>query len=455
MSDVFISYARNDREAARRLARSFETQGWSVFWDRAIPTGKTWSQVIGAALKDARCVVVLWSKHSIESDWVLEEAEQGRQRGILIPVLIETVTPPLGFGRIQAADLSGWKGDHGDPALNQLLQDIATRLGKTPATIVKRNDKHRRRGLARTAFVAGGIAVVLFILWLIFGPPKDPPTADLTADPQEVVRGQSTIVSWNTKDADNVRIEPDIGPVSSTGSRELTPNRSVTYQLTAEGRGGTTVDSVFIKVTRPGGGDIRFAADFDVDPLNAQPTRPTVGTWTVPTTDAGTVLVRQIGGSKYVQLSQREGLTGGAGLVGVVNRPPDRGRYIASWRSMVESPTVCVAGVAVGSGNGEPLGSMAYRPGGQITLGSGTEPFPVRWRQGVWQLFEMHIDLDSGVIDYQVDGVPMQGFQGIAIFQGVPIPRAIDPIIQTISMNLGCMQNQSFAWDDIKVSRVP
>ena len=80
MSNIFISYAKEDRESARKLARVLEAEGWEVFWDRNIPTGKTWRDIIETKLKAAQCLVVLWSKASISSYWVLEEADKGRQR---------------------------------------------------------------------------------------------------------------------------------------------------------------------------------------------------------------------------------------------------------------------------------------------------------------------------------------------------------------------------------------
>ncbi len=58
MSDIFISYAREDRKKIEAIAKRFENQGWSVWWDRKIPPGKTFSQVIEEELADARCVVV-------------------------------------------------------------------------------------------------------------------------------------------------------------------------------------------------------------------------------------------------------------------------------------------------------------------------------------------------------------------------------------------------------------
>jgi len=98
MSDIFISYASEDRDRVKPLAKALENQGWSVWWDRTIPPGKTFDQVIEEAINAARCVVVLWSKISIKSDWVKEEANIGKERNILVPARIDPVDLPLGFG---------------------------------------------------------------------------------------------------------------------------------------------------------------------------------------------------------------------------------------------------------------------------------------------------------------------------------------------------------------------
>jgi hypothetical protein len=129
MADIFISYAREDRSRIEPLAKSLQDLGWSVFWDRTIPTGKTWRQVIGDALKNARSVIVAWSQNSIESDWVQEEADRGRRRNILIPILIDNVDPPLGFGAIQAADLVNWDPAKSSSEFDKLIVDISAILG--------------------------------------------------------------------------------------------------------------------------------------------------------------------------------------------------------------------------------------------------------------------------------------------------------------------------------------
>jgi hypothetical protein len=124
MSDVFLSYSSEDRAWANLLADCLQKQGWSIWWDRTIPAGKTFIKVISEALSNARSVVVIWSHKSVDSDWVQEEAEKGRKRGILVPVLKENVEPPMGFGLIQAADLSGWDGDLEAAEFKKLIQDL-------------------------------------------------------------------------------------------------------------------------------------------------------------------------------------------------------------------------------------------------------------------------------------------------------------------------------------------
>lgn len=124
MAQIFISYAREDEQRIQPIVNAFENEGWSVFWDQHIPAGKTWRSYIGKALSEARCVVVVWSRHSTTSSWVSEEADEGKQRGILVPILLDPVEPPIGFRSIQAADLTGWNPQTCSADFEHLARDI-------------------------------------------------------------------------------------------------------------------------------------------------------------------------------------------------------------------------------------------------------------------------------------------------------------------------------------------
>src|SRR5262245_4320192 len=130
MADIFLSYASADHERIRPLVSVLERQGWSVWWDRKIPPGKTWHQVIQRAIDEAKCVVVVWSQVSVQSDWVITEAEEGKDRQSLIPVLIDNVKAPLAFRRIQAARLVDWQGESSHSELMMLFESIRAIIGE-------------------------------------------------------------------------------------------------------------------------------------------------------------------------------------------------------------------------------------------------------------------------------------------------------------------------------------
>ena len=137
MTDVFISYASQDRERIAPLVRVLEEQGWSVFWDRETPVGQSWPDYIEAILDDAKCIVVAWSEASKQSEWVREEANEGKQRKVLAPLLLEDVRLPFGFRNIQTADLKGWPDNHADSELTKLMaaiSQVASILDDTNAT---------------------------------------------------------------------------------------------------------------------------------------------------------------------------------------------------------------------------------------------------------------------------------------------------------------------------------
>jgi hypothetical protein len=124
MADVFISYAREDRARAEQVARGLEALGLEVFWDTDVPPGQTWADYIESKLAGCKAVIVLWSDNSTKSQWVREEARMGRESGKLIPAMIDASPPPFGFGEVQGANLSTWRGEPGHPDWQRLVEAV-------------------------------------------------------------------------------------------------------------------------------------------------------------------------------------------------------------------------------------------------------------------------------------------------------------------------------------------
>ncbi len=74
------------------------------------------------------------------------------------------------------------------------------------------------------------------------------PTAVFTASSQTIEQGQSVTLNWQTANASEVTIDNGVGPVSSSGQRDVTPGGSTTYVLTAKGEGGTQQRTVSVTV---------------------------------------------------------------------------------------------------------------------------------------------------------------------------------------------------------------
>ena len=105
MPDIFLSYSREDQATARRFAEAMEREGYGVWWDVALNPGETFDKVTEQALREAKAVVVLWSKQSVDSRWVRSEATQADRYGKLVPVTIEACERPILFELAHTVDL--------------------------------------------------------------------------------------------------------------------------------------------------------------------------------------------------------------------------------------------------------------------------------------------------------------------------------------------------------------
>jgi hypothetical protein len=133
MTDVFISYAREDRARAEQVAQALNNAGLEAFWDSEIPPGQTWADYIENKLGTCKALVVLWSEHSTKSQWVREEARMAKESKKLIPAMLDATPAPFGFGEVQGADLSTWNGQADHPEWRRFLSAVAGAAGKSAA----------------------------------------------------------------------------------------------------------------------------------------------------------------------------------------------------------------------------------------------------------------------------------------------------------------------------------
>jgi adenylate cyclase len=131
--DIFLSYNREDQARARRFAEAFQRKGFDVWWDTVLRSGEAYDQVTEQALRDARAVVVLWSRKSVESRWVRAEAALANRLGTLVPAMIEPCERPVMFELTQTADLCRWQGDEGDGVWLAFVEDVGRFIGQDAA----------------------------------------------------------------------------------------------------------------------------------------------------------------------------------------------------------------------------------------------------------------------------------------------------------------------------------
>lgn len=172
MGRIFLSYAREDRACAERLASVLEEAGHQVWWDRHIDGGEDFGQEIEAELDKADVVLVAWSKESVGSRWVRDEAAVGGDSGRLVPVTIDGSRPPMGFRQFHTLDLNGWKASRADARTETLIRAVQVRLGHggRPSHDRPRPNLWSQFSRSRTAIiVAIAVAIALGLAAYVLG----------------------------------------------------------------------------------------------------------------------------------------------------------------------------------------------------------------------------------------------------------------------------------------------
>lgn len=161
---VFISYKRENAPQSAMLRKVIEARGFEVWWDLDIQCGQVWNQVLDDAVRDAGCIVVLWSTLALNSPWVTHEASRAMDRGIYAPVRIELCPIDAPYDRIQATDIVDWNGDPNHPGVLRLLRRLDDLLPQ-PLNAAGRLRRWIRSRLATIASVIFGLLALSILTW--------------------------------------------------------------------------------------------------------------------------------------------------------------------------------------------------------------------------------------------------------------------------------------------------
>src|SRR5688572_32114760 len=133
MADVFVSYARTDKERVAPLVAAIEARGWSVWWDPEIAAGQLFDDQIEAELNAARSVLVVWTPTSVASRWVRGEAREAADRGILVPVRFDEARLPMDGRALHTTDLDHWGNDPANPPFQEVLRALSSMIARNSA----------------------------------------------------------------------------------------------------------------------------------------------------------------------------------------------------------------------------------------------------------------------------------------------------------------------------------
>jgi hypothetical protein len=109
MSQIFISYRRANRDLSEKLAAGLESAGHEVWWDADLIPGDSFREVTDQQLNAADVVIVIWTPDSVNSKWVIAEADHGNRQGKLLPLRTEDVLDwqiPKPYGQFQTGLIS-------------------------------------------------------------------------------------------------------------------------------------------------------------------------------------------------------------------------------------------------------------------------------------------------------------------------------------------------------------
>lgn len=95
--NVFISYSHHDRDFVNQLTQGLEAEGITVWSDRSIQPGSSWTEEIEKGLEQSPHILLIVSQESLNSPWInfeigfaLSKAAKSPDT-LVIPVLTQNI----------------------------------------------------------------------------------------------------------------------------------------------------------------------------------------------------------------------------------------------------------------------------------------------------------------------------------------------------------------------------
>jgi len=128
MTDVYLAYAREDRESVRLLSEMLQFEGWDVWMDPSDPSGGT-SAAVDMKLGSAGAILVLWSGYSRHSEYVRSEAATGLYKNKLIQVSLDGGDAPPPFDHVEVLNLQHWMGERDHEQWRRVMEAVRLYAG--------------------------------------------------------------------------------------------------------------------------------------------------------------------------------------------------------------------------------------------------------------------------------------------------------------------------------------
>lgn len=126
MVTVFLTHSKKDMQIVRQVYVDLRAKGLHVWFDESdlSPGDYSWRRTIAAAIREADCVVALFSPNALLSTWVQKELDyaEGHEKRIIPVMIAGTERDSLPFGYIGAQFIDLRTPERYSSGLQQLVK---------------------------------------------------------------------------------------------------------------------------------------------------------------------------------------------------------------------------------------------------------------------------------------------------------------------------------------------